>query len=272
MIPDTSSKALDKIRKAANLRLFLDYDGTLADFAPTPDEVYPDPELLQLLKKLIDQPGIQVAVISGRRLEHVRKLIPLEGILLAGTYGIEIQDPMGKQLNRVSYDQIRPSLDILKPQWLELIHPQPQIYLEDKGWSLALHAKNLDLDKAVEILDQAQNLVNQANFPPGIFRVFGGHKFLEFAPRLANKGTTIRYLLTAYPLEGDLPVYIGDDDKDEEAYDVIVENSGVAIKVGSTHSDTLAQVCLESPRAVREFLQALLQNEGQGEAGNRVAG
>lgn len=268
MIPDSSNKTLIKIRKAANLRLFLDYDGTLADFAPTPDEVYPDQELLELLKKLIDQPGIQVAVISGRRLEHVRKLIPLRGILLAGTYGIEIQDPMGRQLNRVSYDQIRPSLDILKPQWLELIRSQPQIYLEDKGWSLALHAKNLDLDIAVEILDQAQSLIHTADFSSDMFRMLGGYKFLEIAPRLANKGITIRDLLTEHPLEGALPVYIGDDDKDEEAFEVILKNSGVAIKVSSTSNDTLAQLRLESPREVREFLQTLLQNERRGEAGS----
>jgi len=254
----SSTITLDEIRNAENLRLFLDYDGTLADFAPTPDEIFPDQQLIDLLKKLSAHPGIQLAVISGRRLDHIRKLIPLQGILLAGTYGIEILEPSGKPIHRVSFASIRPALEDIKPRWLELVRTHPEIYLEDKGWALALHAKYLDSDNAVKVLEQARKFTMADDFPTELFRVLGGHKFLEVAPRLANKGSTMRFLLNRSPLNGFLPIYIGDDDKDEEAFKVIIENSGVAIKVGLQSQATIAQLRLESPQAVRKFLASLL--------------
>jgi trehalose 6-phosphate phosphatase len=207
---------------------------------------------------LIDQPGISPAVISGRRLAHIRKLVPLTGILLAGTYGIEIQEPGGTRIDRVRYETIRPPLEAIKQQWLELTRPHQAIYLEDKGWSLALHAKDMQPDTASDVLRLAGEIVQKEEFPAELFRVMGGHRFLEVAPRLANKGTTLRYLLNEQPLEGALPVYIGDDDKDEEAFAVIQEVSGVAIKVETRPADSMALVYLKSPHAVRQFLAWLL--------------
>jgi trehalose-phosphatase len=96
------------------------------------------------------------------------------------------------------------------------------------------------------------------DLPSEVFRILGGHKFLEVAPRLANKGLTISYLVSRYPLEGALPIYIGDDDKDEEAFKVILQNDGVAIKVMSQPGETIAQFCLDSPKTVRQFLDSLL--------------
>jgi trehalose-phosphatase len=99
--------------------------------------------------------------------------------------------------------------------------------------------------------------IERMSLPEDLFRILGGHKFLEVAPALANKGLTVRYLISRYPLEGALPVYIGDDDKDEEAFEVILQNSGIAIKVSPQPGNTFAQLRLDSPKAVRQFLEAL---------------
>jgi trehalose-phosphatase len=113
-------------------------------------------------------------------------------------------------------------------------------------------------DTASDVLRLAGEIVQREEFPAELFRVMGGHRFLEVAPRLANKGTTLRYLLNEQPLEGALPVYIGDDDKDEEAFAVIQEVSGVAIKVETRQTDSMAPIVLKSPHAVRQFLTWLL--------------
>lgn len=258
MIPDGSDSALKLIQHAAKLHLFLDYDGTLAEFANTPDEIYPDPELIQLLERLNNDSRFKVAIISGRRLSHIRTLIPVPGILLACTYGIEILEPSGKQIDRMDFETIRPVLEAIKPQWLELISTHHDFYLEDKGWSLAIHAKFVDQSTADKTISQARRIIDQADLPTDNFRILGGHKFLEIAPRLANKGITVQYLISRSPTGEALPCYIGDDDKDEEAFEVIIQNSGVAIKVCSQPCDTKAQMCIESPQAVRQFLTSLL--------------
>lgn len=249
---------MQRVQAADKLRLFLDYDGTLAEFAPTPDEIYPDPELIKLLDRLNHHQRLQVAIISGRRLSHIRKLIPIKGILLAGTYGIEILDSSGTPINRLDFEEIRPTLDRIRPLWQELIEPYREFYLEDKGWTLALHAKFVDGETAKETINRCRLVVEQMNLPDDLFRVLGGHKFLEVAPKLANKGITVRYLISKYPLDGALPVYIGDDDKDEEAFEVILQHDGIAIKVDSQPGDTTAQAHLDSPNSVRQFLVSLI--------------
>ena len=254
----SAKEALQRVMDADKLRLFLDYDGTLADFAPTPDEVYPDPELIDLLNRLKNDQRFQIAIISGRRLSHIRKLIPIQGLQLAGTYGVELQDSSGTPIDRLDFDEIRPILDRIKPIWLEYILPHQEFYLEDKVWTLALHAKFVDGDTAQEVIDRCRSVVEQMNLPGELFRVMGGNKFLEVAPTLANKGLTVRDLISKDPLEGALPVYIGDDDKDEEAFEVILQFDGIAIKVDSQPGDTVAQVHFDSPNSIRQFLSSLI--------------
>jgi trehalose 6-phosphate phosphatase len=256
-----SPTALKQIQEAAKLHLFLDYDGTLAEFAPTPDEIYPDPELIALLERLNKQMRIQVAVISGRRLSHIRDLVPVPGILLAGTYGIELVDALGDHIERVDFAAIRPTLDKLKTKWIELVRPHPKFYLEDKGWSLALHAKDVDTETVFETLSQARQVIDKLAVSSDLFRVLGGHKFLEVAPRLANKGLTIHYLCSSYPLAGALPLYIGDDDKDEEAFAVINQLKGISIVVSESERETLASLRLNNPASVRNWLRNLIMNE-----------
>ena len=246
----------ERLAQAERLWLFLDYDGTLADFAPTPDHVNPDPEVTALLTRLMQHPRIRIAVISGRRLSHVQALLPVPGIFLAGTYGIELQTPEGERINRVEHGAIRPALNTLKPRWLRLIADREGFLLEDKGWALALHARFANDEEAERVLVAARSMATEVA-PLRVFRLLGGHKFLEVGPRLAHKGGTVDYLLDLYPWSGALPLYLGDDDKDEEAFDVIKARGGIAILVASDPRKTRADCRLASPWAVRHWLEML---------------
>jgi trehalose 6-phosphate phosphatase len=252
-----SELLLGRLAQAEGLWLFLDYDGTLADFAPTPAHVEPDPEIISLLGRLEKHPRIRVAVVSGRRLAHVAMLVPVPGVLLAGTYGIELQTFKGRRVERVPYQTIRPILDTLKPHWERLIADRQGFFLEDKGWALALHARFAEDDQARKVLDSARHAA-VGLLSEGELRLLGGHKFLEIGPQAANKGLTITYLLERYPWPEALPLYLGDDDKDEEAFAVVKAREGLAIVVAREPRDTHADCRLESPRAARDWLRALL--------------
>lgn len=245
-----------RLSEAAGLWLFLDYDGTLADFAPTPDDIYPDETLIGLLRKLAKLPGLRVAVVSGRRLSHIQALVPVPGILLAGTYGVEMQLPEGEEVFQLEYEALRPVLEGLKPRWQALIDGRDDFYLEDKGWALALHARYASEEEAEEVLRTAERILSQE--APENFRVLGGHKFLEIGPQAAHKGKTVQRLLEQYPWPGALLVYFGDDDKDEEAFEVIQSNQGLAVVVASQPRLTRADFRLESPVQVRRWLEDLI--------------
>ncbi len=257
LTPDEVREYLDQ---AQRLWLFLDYDGTLADFAPTPEHVRADPALVSLLTRLAKHPRLRVAIISGRRLRHVQKLVPAPGILLAGTYGIELQTPEGERVERLAFDDIRPTLDNVKPHWADLLAGREGFFLEDKGWALALHARFADEQETREVLTTARRMALAAvdSAPQGLYRLLGGHKFLEIGPTLAHKGQTVEYLLDRYPWPGALPVYLGDDDKDEEAFGVIKARGGIAILVAREPRETEADLCLPSPEVARCWLETLL--------------
>jgi trehalose 6-phosphate phosphatase len=249
-----------QLTDARRLWLFLDYDGTLADFAPTPDVIQRDPELLTLLSALARQPRIRLAIISGRQLSHVRRLVPLRGILLAGTYGVELQTAEGERLDRLDYGRYRPVLDIVKRRWQQLLPRKQCFYLEDKGWALAIHARYADARVADEVLTRAR-LIAQETLSTGEaerFRLLGGHKFLEIGPTLAHNGRTVEYLLENWGWPGALPVYLGDDDKDEEAFATIKERGGIAVLVSVEPKGTAADLRLPSPQAARRWLQAVI--------------
>jgi trehalose 6-phosphate phosphatase len=253
----TSELITKRIAQSERLWLFLDYDGTLADFAPTPEHVNPDPELIDLLTRLAEHPRIRLAVLSGRRLSHVRVLVPVPGVLLAGTYGIELLTPEGERINRVEYGTVRPALDALKPRWWDLIAGREGFFLEDKGWALALHARFAHNDEAERLLDSARCLATEAASSE-LFRILGGHKFLEIAPRSAHKGQTVDYLLDCYPWPDALPLYVGDDDKDEEAFGIIKARGGIAILIAPEARNTKADCRLESPQVVRRWLEKII--------------
>jgi trehalose 6-phosphate phosphatase len=253
---DRFGEVRSRIETAERLQLFLDYDGTLADFAPTPAHVEPDPVVIALLARMVEGPRIRVAVISGRRLGHVLELLPVPGLLLAGTYGVELRLPDGERVNRVAHDEIRPVLEKVKPRWERLIADRHGFFLEDKGWALAIHARYAPTGEAERVLDTARGMVGEWASSE-LFRLLGGHRFLEIGPALAHKGRTVAYLLQGFGWQGALPLYIGDDDKDEEAFGVIQAHGGIAIRVCGGPCETVADGRLQSPDEVRRWLTGL---------------
>jgi trehalose-phosphatase len=260
----TPSQIAEQALRADRLWLFLDYDGTLAEFAPTPARVEPKPEVIDLLRRLSRLEHVRLAVISGRPLAHVQRLVPVFLLVLAGTYGIELQMPDGTIVHHAKYSAVRPALEQLKARWQALVVGQNGFFIEDKGWALALHARFAAEAVADQVLAAARSTALES-ITSDRFRLLNGQRFFEVAPALAHKGCTVEYLLDRLAWPSALPLYLGDDDKDEEAFEVIRAHRGLAIVIAAEPRATHAQARLPSPAGARRWLAELALRLGQKE-------
>ena len=96
--------------------------------------------------------------------------------------------------------------------------------------------------------------------PEITFRLLGGHRFLECSPREADKKRTVEFLVSNYPWQRDaLFVYLGDDDKDEIAFEAVQDLGGIVVAVGDRLRNSTADCWLPSPQAVRIWLWAIIE-------------
>ncbi len=252
------AEIMEELLRRERLGLFLDYDGTLADFAPTPEHAVADPDVISIVTRLAACPRVRAAVISGRPLRQIRQLLPISQIWLAGTYGVEVQTPGGEILQRAEWERVRPALERLKPFWQQLVADRSGFFLEDKGGALALQARFAAEAEAEQVLSAASSsTVMLAS--SGEFRLLEGQRFLEVCPSIAHKGRTVDYLLERFAWPGALPVYLGDDDNDEDAFETIKTHQGVALLVAAILRTTLADALLGSPQAARDWLTQLAE-------------
>lgn len=245
------------VSSGERLWLFVDYDGTLAEFTRSPDILKPDPKLIDLVRRLADKNRLRMAVVSGRRLKDIQTLLPVEGIYIAGTYGIEILTPEGERIQRENYSLVHPYLEKLKPYWEEILNGHKGFFLEDKGWALAVHARFADDKEATRVISTLQHTLDQ-DLITNEYRLIKHPKFLEVSSAKAHKGKTVSFLLNSFPLPDARLVYIGDDDNDAEAFETIHSVGGVAISVAQYFGyirSTGGDFVLKSPKAVRKWLE-----------------
>lgn len=260
---DNTARLTEYALEAETLRLFLDYDGTLDEFAPTPDTILPNQEVISILQGLVNTKGILPAVISGRRLSHIQKLLPVKGLLISGTYGLEMHLPDGTLHYGIQLSEIREFLELLLPRWRECISGIEGMVLEDKGYALALHGRLAQAIKAEDALKLAHTSALEM-VTGQTFRLIVGEKFLEIAPENARKSIAVQTVLEDYTPAGAGIIYIGDDDKDEEAFQVIHSWGGIAVRVGGSDVNTSAKYILEGPAQVRDWLKKLMNARGSG--------
>ncbi|UCF87078.1 MAG: trehalose-6-phosphate synthase, partial [Nitrospiraceae bacterium] len=84
-----------------NIFLFLDYDGTLTPIAGTPEKAVLSKEMRSLIIKL--NSILPVAIISGRSIHDIMRMVDIKDMIYAGNHGAEIWDGnrliLGKRLS-----------------------------------------------------------------------------------------------------------------------------------------------------------------------------
>jgi trehalose 6-phosphate phosphatase len=204
--------------------LFLDFDGTLVEIAPAPSLVRVPAELPHLLGELADRLGGAVAVVSGRPLDElVRMLAPFAGGI-AGDHGLERRYGDGNVTRCLTH----PELERFRPLAADFATRHDGVLLEDKGASLALHYR-----QAPSLASRCHALVRRAaQASNGALAAVAGKMVIELMPRSGGKGRAIADFLADAPFHGRLPVFIGDDTTDEDGFAAVDRLGGISIHVG----------------------------------------
>jgi trehalose 6-phosphate phosphatase len=219
--------ALPPFHRAA---LLLDMDGTLIDLAPTPDAVVVPPGLRATLAILRGALDGALAIVTGRPIETVDRLLGDAPGAVAGEHGGAIRHRAGEPIQR-------PDLPTPPPAWLEqaetLVRRFPGALLERKARGFALHYRQAP-DARDVFHDALQTMVtNDASFD-----LLPAHMLWEVRPRGADKGSAVAALMQHAPFAGRLPIFIGDDRTDEDGMREARNRGGAGYRVDAVFRDT----------------------------------
>lgn len=225
------SGALDLPREAIErFAFFLDFDGTLVDVADRPDTTEVDDVTLQLLPALQRATRGAVAIVTGRPLTDIDQFLAPLVLPVAAEHGGFRRDAEGCRHQYVDraeqLAQVRQRLEFLIAQ-------NPELILEIKETSLSLHYR-----LAPELGEAALAALNSALDGIEGLSVKPGKMVLEARPGLITKGTAVDAFMREPPFEGKVPVCVGDDLTDEDAFEVANARGGLSIKIGE--GDTCA--------------------------------
>ena len=258
-------KKWDKLKnklKKKFLFIFLDFDGTLAPITKTPVKADLPEETRKMLKALSKQSSCKIAVISGRALEDIKnKFTGLSNIIYSGNHGLEIEGPKIK-FSPVLSSQYKSALKTIKDALQNKLLSIPGILLEDKGFSLSLHYRLVD-DKQVALVKTIFHETVIKYVGGGRVKVKAGKKVLEVRPALEwDKGKVVLWLLARQKFAKDgskiLPIYIGDDLTDEDAFRAL-RRIGIAVFVGRPIKSSHAQYYLKDTSEVTKLLKHILE-------------
>ncbi len=198
-----------------------------------------------------------VAVLSGRAREDVAAMVGLPELVYAGSHGFDIAGPGGL---RFELDQGIPATIAAAAIRLETdLAGIPGLLVEPKRFAVAVHYRLVDERE----LPRIEAAVDAARAGHPELRKTYGKKVFELRPALDwHKGKALRWLMEHLPEPAggtDLfPIYLGDDDTDEDAFREIA-GSGLGILVADLPRATAAEYGLRDPEEAREWLARLAE-------------
>jgi trehalose-phosphatase len=244
--------AQDELRErlAGNRPFFcFDFDGTLAPIVMHPEMACLSPEVAESLALLAQRAPI--VVLSGRGLDDLRSRCPVPGVWCVGNHGAELWDGSGVSCHGGSAaeaSQLRSFIAEIQASLATI----PGVLVEDKGVTASVHYRMVPPGE----LESFQERFSAVALRYGEeLRFTSGKKVYEVRPRGAwDKGAAVTWL-AAGPCAGMVPVCMGDDTTDADAFRA-VQGTGISISVGGLFP---ADYYLGGQEEVPRVLELLLQ-------------
>lgn len=251
-LPSALDSITSRVRSAELISLNLDFDGTLAPIVQSPELAHIDPLVRQTLGALSEIASVRISILSGRSLNDVRRRIDLDDLVYAGNHGLEIEGH-GLFFREPTAESLRERLKEISAQLKSNLNHLPGVQVEDKGITTSIHYRRVQ----EELRSHVERIVREKIQEEDAFVLREGKMIFEVYPRVDwNKGKALRWITNELRLTNALPIYLGDDVTDEDAFAVLPQ--GITIRVGE-HAKTNARYRLNGIAEVRKFLAWLLK-------------
>jgi trehalose-phosphatase len=240
-----------RIKQAPHLFFSLDFDGTLAPIVDRPERAVLPGATRNTLTELRDTSDITVAIVSGRSLKDISARLGIEGFIYSGNHGLEISGP-GVQFLHPQAAALRAVLAEITERVALRATSLPGVEVEAKQLSTSVHFRRASAFARRELLYILRESPLSQEAP---FVVHEGKKVYEIRPRVSwNKGEALRWIRDHLLLSKALPIVLGDDLTDEDAFGAF--DDAISVCVAPRH-ETSASYTLADTGEVRVFLAAI---------------
>jgi trehalose-phosphatase len=256
---EEAPEALDRFTRLPDALLILDFDGTIAPFAASPDAARLEPTAARALDRILTapSPGLRIGVASGRTIRDLRRLLPPLHVWI-GLHGLELA--IGDEPHRLRFD---PSLS---DRALERLRPRLGAAtraggrIEDKVHSIALHVRGLDPAHAATAIAAFVREVEREREEGAPLECLPGAMVVEARPSGAGKHHAIQEVLRTIGAKG--LAFVGDDATDEEVFRAFRDQLTVAVMHPPRAS--AAAYYLRTPRETAAMLRAIAECRARG--------
>jgi len=236
-----------------NAALFVDVDGTLVEFTPSPrDTIVTQSTKSLLLRAHVALHGA-VALVSGRSIEQLDRMFAPLRLPTAGQHGQERRRADG---TTSSSGELGSVLDPARRRLRKFLNRVPGVLLEEKSLGLALHFRRVPSAEG-QVVNEALNAA--AELGDGV-EIQLGSMVVELKALRSNKASAVAAFMEEAPFKGRVPVFVGDDLTDAGALEWASANGGIAVAVGPR---VRATYWLRDSDAVNAWLTELVAANAQ---------
>lgn len=235
------------LSSAPDFALFLDFDGTLVDIAPSPDAIVVRDGLPEMLARLNDRLDGRLALISGRALDDLDRHLGAPDIAMAGSHGGEFRAARDGPVTALA----APLPDSVLAQIQALASDFGGLLVEAKPFSAAIHYRASPGAEAA-VLAATKSLAELAGL-----QLKRGKMVAEVIMPGSDKGAAVGRFMELPRFAGSRPLFAGDDITDEDAFGAVLDHDGGGILVGPQR-ETAALWRLPGVAEVHGWLKAAL--------------
>ncbi|XP_051126419.1 probable trehalose-phosphate phosphatase 4 isoform X1 [Andrographis paniculata] len=277
--------------------VFLDYDGTLSPIVKDPDCAFMPDETRKAVRDVAKY--FPTAIVTGRCRAKVYEFVRLPELYYAGSHGMDIKGPSKGHQRKVTTHtshthphvclcvsfwaqfphicclfitiqanqtvlcqpakEFLPIIDEVYKILMEKMKRIPGAKVENNKFCLSVHYRCVEEKRWGEVAEEVKDVIKEYQR----LRLNQGRKVLEIRPTIKwDKGNAIEFLLHSLGYANSkevVPIYVGDDRTDEDAFKVLKERGqGLGILVSKCPKETNASYTLKDPSEVMQFLNHLV--------------